>query len=103
MGYYLLFAAMLLFVPALAHAHGYDGAVSLWGHAMGCGYGGLIMWILTLILVGVVIYIVLQSSRVKGGLFGDERETPLDILKKRYARGEITKEEFDRVKRELGL
>ncbi|MDY0188722.1 MAG: SHOCT domain-containing protein [Syntrophus sp. (in: bacteria)] len=29
------------------------------------------------------------------------RETPLDILKKRYAKGELTKEDFDRMKREL--
>lgn len=28
-------------------------------------------------------------------------ETPVDILKKRYARGEITKEEFDTIKRDL--
>ncbi len=32
---------------------------------------------------------------------GRETETPLDILKKRYARGEIKKEEFDQMKKDI--
>jgi putative membrane protein len=32
---------------------------------------------------------------------GRETESPLDILKKRYARGEIKKEGFDQIKRDL--
>ncbi|MEQ9442784.1 MAG: SHOCT domain-containing protein [Cyclobacteriaceae bacterium] len=30
-----------------------------------------------------------------------KKETPLDLLKKRYAKGEISKEEFEGIKRDL--
>jgi putative membrane protein len=67
---------------------------------MGYGYGGIFMWLIVLVLVGVVIYYLLQISRSKGS-DGSIIETPLDILKKRYAKGEIDKEEFDRKKKDL--
>ena len=84
----------------LACAPGPNGPGGNWGHMMGYGYGGGLMWLIVLVLVGVVIYFLLQASKSKG--FGDSIiETPLDILKKRYAKGEIDKEEFDRKKKDL--
>jgi putative membrane protein len=45
-----------------------------------------------------VIYLATRWGRSTG-----VGETPLDILKKRYAKGELTKEEFDQKKKDLGL
>lgn len=58
------------------------------------------MWILVLVFVGVILYFLLQGSKSKSpGV--PENETPLDILKRRYANGEIDKEEFDLKKKDL--
>ena len=77
-----------------------NGPVGNWGHMMGYGYGGGFMWLIVVVLVGVVIYFLFQVSKSKGS-DGSIIETPLDILKKRYAKGEIDKEEFDRKKNDL--
>jgi putative membrane protein len=75
---------------------GYGGMMGGYGY----GYGGMFMGILFLILAGVAIYFIVQSVRSKNGI-GQAKELPIDILKKRYAKGEITKEDFDRMKNEL--
>jgi putative membrane protein len=77
-----------------------DRPMGNWGHMMGYGYGGGYMWLILLILVGAVMYFLVQASKSKGP-GGSITETPLDILKRRYAKGEIDKEEFDRKKEEL--
>ena len=59
-------------------------------------YGGGLMWLILVIVAAVAIYLIVQAQRG-----GSTRETPLDILKKRYAKGEITKEEYDRLRRDL--
>lgn len=68
-----------------------------WGH-MTWGYGGMFMWLILLVLIGFVVYFVVRSGKWPGR---DGEETPLEILKKRYARGEITQDEYDRMKKEL--
>jgi putative membrane protein len=73
------------------------------GHGYGMGtFGWLFMLVFWgLIIVGLVLLVRWlwdQGSSARSRGSGDG---PLDILKRRYARGEITKEEFDRIKQDL--
>ncbi|TKJ45376.1 electron transporter RnfE [Candidatus Aerophobetes bacterium Ae_b3b] len=75
-----------------------------WGHMMNFWYGGTLMWILFLIVIVVVVYFILQSTKPRSydsSFRKTPRETSIDILKRRYARGEITKEEFEQMKKDL--
>ena len=80
-----------------------------YGWGMGYGLGWLFMiifWALVilgpivLVILGVIYFVKLIAgiSDRKGGT---KDETPLDILKKRYAKGELTKEEFEKIKDDL--
>ena len=64
------------------------------------GSGGGFMWLIGLVFVVVILYFLLQGTKSKGSDLS-VNETPLDILKKRYAKGEIDKEEFDLKKKDL--
>ncbi len=76
---------------------------------MGYGFdGGGFAWIWMLggllVMVGFVVLIVWAVAAVgRGGTSGEPgRSTPLDILRERYARGEITQQEFEQAKKSLG-
>ena len=73
-----------------------------WGPMMhyGFGYGGMFMWIIPLIVIGLLVYFIVQAQKTKG-LMPTQNESHLDILKKRYAKGEITKEEYESMKKDL--
>jgi len=73
-----------------------------WDHVMGpFGYGGVFMWLILIILVGLIAYFLLEQRRKDENNVKSTPETALDILKKRYARGEISKDEFDRMKDDI--
>jgi len=66
----------------------------------GFGYGGMFMWIIFLIVIGLLIYFIVQAQNTKGKT-PTQNESPMDILKRRYAKGEITREEYERMKKDL--
>jgi putative membrane protein len=72
-----------------------------YGHMMGPWGGGIFMWLLLLVLVVVLVYFLVRALGSGGSRPTPPNETALDILKKRYARGEITKEQFDEMKKNL--
>lgn len=61
-------------------------------------YGGmhLILWIIWMVLI---IWIFATPWSIPGQRA--KKDSPLDILKKRFAKGEITKEEFEESKKIL--
>ena len=60
----------------------------------GMMYGyGFSMLIFLILLIGLIIWIILK-------LFNNN-DSSLGILKRRYARGEINKKEFDKLKKDL--
>ncbi len=71
-----------------------------WGtYGWGMGLGWIYMIIFWAAIITAVVYLVRFIERKSGSEVW--HETPLDSLKHRYARGEITREEFERMKDEL--
>ena len=58
------------------------------------------VFVLVAIIAGVVLLVrwLIDQGKPKGR---PTEESALDILKKRYARGEIDREQFENIKREL--
>jgi putative membrane protein len=101
-----LAAAIAATVPASAQTPPYDyGPHMMWGW-YGMIFGPLFM---ILVLAIVIAAIVLLVRWLGGPWHGavppyppPPVRTPLDILKERFARGEIDKEEFEERRRILG-
>lgn len=71
--------------------HGFNG------HGIGMGWG----WIIGLFILVAAIIIIVNVARQNNRSNQEYNKTPLDILKERYARGEINKAEFEERKKDL--
>ena len=88
---------------------GYGGMGGMMGGFGAQGFGNnpigmvltLVFWVL--IIVGVVLLVVwLVRNAGRTSLPGQASDPALDILRARYAKGEITKEQFEEMRRVLG-
>ena len=67
-----------------------------WGGNYGMGFGGGIFMIIFWVFVFLGI-IYLGKMLMGGGSKADkQRETALEVLEKRFAKGEVTREEFEK-------
>ncbi len=66
------------------------------GMGWGMGFG----WIIGLIILVAIIWIIVKTFN-QNNKSAQRDKSALDILKERYARGEINKEEFDEKKKSL--
>jgi putative membrane protein len=88
--------------PAFAQYYGDHGM--WWGHGWGFGgmmFGGLLM----IVFWGSIIVLAVLAVRWIAGSGSERqappRQNPLDVLKERFARGEIDKKEYEERRKTL--
>lgn len=72
-----------------------DGMNNGWG--MGDGYGWIIGLIVFIAFIGVIVSVMQRRKNSDRPKYN----SPLDILKTRYAKGEITKDEYDEKRKHI--
>lgn len=85
----------------MMNAMGNWGEFGGWG--MGFGVALMIMfWVLVVVgIVALVRWLLPGPGRDQGGTEPPHGKTPLEILRERYARGEIDRDEFQQKKRDM--
>ncbi len=76
----------------------------MWGWYTGMGWWMVFGGIIFVLFWGVIIFLIVWAIRRfsgPSGMGGPSTRSGLDIAKERYARGEITKEQFDQIKKDL--
>ena len=95
---------ILSVVPGLLGWQGYGYGYGMMGSGMMGGFGTMfLMPILWIVVIGLIIWAVTAAVRRPGDSDTMSRtaDSALEILKRRYARGEIRKEEFEEKKKDL--
>ena len=66
-------------------------------------FGGMWFgWIFWIILIALVVWLIVnQDNKSKQNFQSHQAESALDILKKRYAKGEISKEQYEQMMKDI--
>lgn len=76
----------------------------MWGYHYwdgGMGFGGMFLSLLFWFMVIYGLVSLFQCGKKGSSSECKHKETPMDVLKRRYAAGEIKEEEYQRMKKEL--
>lgn len=89
--------------PFPHHGYGMDPGMWGWGYPMGWFFPILMaaFWIAVILAIIFLIRWLVISAGRKGPVSKPE-DSALEILRMRYAKGEINKEEFEAKKKDLG-
>jgi putative membrane protein len=105
----LMFGFTAALAPVMAWANGgkegYSGHGYMWGGGMGHWLWGPLMMIVVIAAIVLIVVLVVRwigGAAAGGGIHGPTIKSPVDILKERYARGEMTTEEFEERCKALG-
>jgi len=98
--YFSILAGMLLLFSINVFAFHrfpplYGGPGMMWGG------GGLLILLAFLVVIGLAIYFIVKNVKEKKSDIVIQKETPLEIIKRRFAKGEINQEEFIKIRKEL--
>ena len=108
--------AVVLILSYFSYNYGYYGYG--WGGGMMGGWMGfpmLFMFPIGIVIVIVIVYVIYRGVWWGGGCCGgpyrhyshygyrsdEERENAMEILRRRYAMGEISKEQFEQMKKDI--
>ncbi len=73
-----------------------------YGHGWGMPFFGVGPFLSLVIIAGVIYFFFRQDGPLRGRSPGEQGDSARDILDRRYARGELTKEQYEQMKRDLG-
>ena len=103
----LMHSAVWAQAPSDADRYAYGPHMMWWGGGWyGMIFGPLFMILVLAVLIAVVVLLVRWAGGLGQGTVPPHHmppgRTPIDILKERFARGEIDKDEFEERRRILG-
>ncbi|EKE26361.1 MAG: hypothetical protein ACD_4C00313G0008 [uncultured bacterium (gcode 4)] len=95
--------AMLLLIPSFVFAQDY---IPCFGPGMMYGIWGywITSWVFMIIFWWLIIWLIISLTKWSIWFWGyskDDKNKSIDILKERFAKWEITKEQYDEMKKEL--
>ncbi len=68
-----------------------------WGMSAGMGW----WWLIGIIVFVLITWFILKSTNIRNRSYYPGNKSAMDLLKERYAKGEIEKHEFEERKKDL--